>query len=146
MLRITDPPVPFCIKGNFPRARFFSLQAYHGESPFDQVFDFQIDPDDGSINPFRDGNAYPSDGKNISYTIRIVPVNNRTDIPAIKPGNTLYVIRHRGKISDHYIFTYRVYAHSMGNEAAVFFMGGGNVQGTCGATATWRDYGDSGKG
>ena len=119
MLRITDPPVPFCIKGSYPRARFFSLQAYHGQSPFDQIFDFQVDPDDGSINPFRNGNTYPCHGKNLSYTIRLVPVPERSAIPATKPANTLYVIKHPGKISDHYIFTYRVYADPLDNDVVV---------------------------
>jgi len=103
-------PGPYCIRGQYPKARFFSLGTYHNDIPVDVLYDFQIMPDKGSLNPFSSRNQYPADGKNLFYTVTLVEVSGIEDIPRNnKPSNVLYVTRQKGQNNDYYIFLYRVY-------------------------------------
>lgn len=63
----------FRLKGKFPRARFLSIESYSGykNHGFQSIFDWQIEPDSGSENPFREGVAI--DTENRSYTISVAP-------------------------------------------------------------------------
>ena len=108
-------PGPFAITGEFPRARFFSIESYHHDVPVDGLTDFQIEPDKGSINPFKAGNRYPSDGKNLFYTLRLVEITDKSEIPENRPPNTLYVTRHKGERAYFYVFLYRVYWNPIGD-------------------------------
>jgi len=63
----------YVIRGEFPKARFFSVETYEGRKNGDgkSLYDSQIIPDPGSVNPFQDGvllNAKPR-----NYTIYIAP-------------------------------------------------------------------------
>jgi hypothetical protein len=77
------------LHGQFPHARFFSLTTYvvKGEVPgypSTSIYDEQIDPDPGSINPFRHGED--RDARSRSYTVTI---SGQT--PPVNPApNTLY--------------------------------------------------------
>src|SRR5271154_5766103 len=62
------------LRGQYPHARFFSLTTYviKGEVPgypSTSIYDEQIDPDPGSINPFRPGESRY--GSNRSYSVTI---------------------------------------------------------------------------
>jgi hypothetical protein len=78
------------LHGQFPHARFFSLTSYVTKGteqglPSTSIYDEQINPDPGSINPFRPGESRTA--KNRSYTITI---SGQTP-PAEPVPNTLYV-------------------------------------------------------
>lgn len=112
----THPSRSYVIRGEFPQARFFSLQSYVSGSPVDVLYDFQINPDSGSCNPFRSGTAYPPEGSPVSYEIRLVRVAGRDEIPRERPANTLYVI---SGPDNWYTFHYRVYWNELPEGAAV---------------------------
>lgn len=116
---LADVPGPYCIRGQYPKARFFSLGTYHNDIPVDVLYDFQIMPDHGSRNPFCDRSRYPADGSNLQYTVTLVEVSCIQDIPAVKPANVLYVTRQKGQNNDYCIFLYRVYWDRIENTAAV---------------------------
>ncbi|HNU70210.1 MAG TPA: hypothetical protein PKJ77_08810 [Thermodesulfobacteriota bacterium] len=112
----THPSRSYAIRGQFPRSRFFSLQSYISTSPVDALYDFQINPDEGSCNPFRSGNADPSDGAHLNYEIRLVGVRSRDEIPKERPANTLYAISDE---KNRYILLYRIYWNELAEDAAV---------------------------
>jgi hypothetical protein len=77
------------LHGQFPHARFFSLTTYVTKEgvtgyPSTSIYDEQINPDAGSINPFRAGESRKA--KNRSYTVTI---SGQTQ-PAEPAPNTLY--------------------------------------------------------
>ncbi|MCW2855726.1 MAG: hypothetical protein JWR52_1341 [Marmoricola sp.] len=74
------------LTGQFPHARYMSLQTYSlSLQTASNLHDDQIDPDPGSINPFRVG--ADRNATNRSYTVRIV----NGQAPATGgPANTLY--------------------------------------------------------
>ncbi len=51
-----NPNRKFVIKGEFPKARFLSIESEETqmEKKVDGILDFNIEPDDGSLNPFRE--------------------------------------------------------------------------------------------
>jgi hypothetical protein len=77
------------LHGQYPHARFFSLTTYVIKDevpgyPSTSLYDEQIDPDPGSINPFRSGESRSA--RNRSYTVTI---NGQTP-PEAPAANTLY--------------------------------------------------------
>jgi hypothetical protein len=78
------------LRGQFPHARFFSLTTYVTKEsvtgyPSTSIYDEQINPDAGSINPFRPGEKRKA--KNRSYTVTI---SGQTP-PETPAPNMLYV-------------------------------------------------------
>lgn len=78
------------LHGQFPHSRFFSLTSYvtrgtESGLPATSIYDSQINPDPGSVNPYRPGEDRRA--KNRSYTIT---VSGQTT-PAEPAPNTLYV-------------------------------------------------------
>ena len=78
------------LHGQFPHARFFSLTTYASKGteqglPLTSIYDAQINPEAGSVNPFRPGEDRKA--KNRSYTITI----SGQTTPAEPAPNTLYV-------------------------------------------------------
>jgi hypothetical protein len=77
------------LHGQFPHSRFFSFTTYVTKEgvtglPATSVYDEHIDPDPGSVNPFRPGESRKA--KNRSFTLTI---SGETQ-PAIPAANTLY--------------------------------------------------------
>jgi hypothetical protein len=77
------------LHGQFPHSRFFSLTTYVTKAgvtgyPATSIYDEQINPDPGSINPFRPGESRKA--KNRSYTVTI----SGQVQPAEPAPNTLY--------------------------------------------------------
>jgi hypothetical protein len=77
------------LHGQFPHSRFFSLTTYvtKGEEsglPSTSIYDSQINPDAGSVNPFRPGESRKA--RNRSYTLTI----SGQPQPASPAPNTLY--------------------------------------------------------
>jgi len=107
---LPDAPGEPVIKGEYPKARFFSIAAYHHDIPVDVLYDFQITPDPGSVNPYRSGLRYPADNsERLFYSVRLIEISGTEEIPEQKPSNCLYVKRHQGENNDFYLFLYRVY-------------------------------------
>ena len=78
------------LHGQFPHARFFSLTTYVTKAgvagyPATSIYDEQIAPDAGSINPFRPGDFRNGDRRSYTVTISGRPV------PRTPAANTLYV-------------------------------------------------------
>ncbi|MFM8270692.1 MAG: hypothetical protein ACKN9V_10935 [Pseudomonadota bacterium] len=63
----------YVIKGQFPQARFFSVETYNGRKngAGSSLVDSKMVPDPGSLNPFTDGT--PIDTPHRNYTIIIAP-------------------------------------------------------------------------
>ncbi|NBX81587.1 hypothetical protein EBQ90_00640 [bacterium] len=63
----------YVVKGQFPRARFFSIETYEGTKNGDgqSLNDYQMVPDAGSVNPFHDGVSLNAKPRN--YTVYIAP-------------------------------------------------------------------------
>lgn len=73
------------LRGRFPHARFMSVESYRTKknSDYDAILDYQIEPNPGSQNPFRQGVSL--DIENRDYSIDVVP--NGIDWP--NASNTL---------------------------------------------------------
>lgn len=63
----------YVVRGQFPKARFFSVETYEGKKNGDgqSLIDSQIVPDEGSVNPFQDGVSLNAKPRN--YTVYIAP-------------------------------------------------------------------------
>jgi len=73
------------LRGEFARMRHWNLNTYNDKGePQDALSDVEIQPDAGSVNPFRDGVA--RDALNRSYTIRVV----NGAVPTKRTPNTIY--------------------------------------------------------
>jgi hypothetical protein len=77
------------LHGQYPHSRFFSLTTYVTKAaesgiPSTSIYDSQINPDAGSVNPFRPGEDRKA--KNRSYTVTI----SGQTTPAEPAANTLY--------------------------------------------------------
>ena len=133
-LPFNDPEAYYEIRGWYPNSRFYSLQTYWYSLAVDHLFDFEIDPDSGgSINPSRDGVPYPrktfppedlvgSDTDLLRYTVRLIPVMTKDEIPEVRPPNTLYMILTSYQDEEgvwHYFYQVicRVYWNEMAGDA-----------------------------
>lgn len=80
------------LHGQFPHSRFFSLTTYVTKGtesgiPSTSIYDSQINPDAGSVNPFRSSESRKA--KNRSYTITI-SAQPKPEAPEEPAPNTLY--------------------------------------------------------
>lgn len=100
------------LTGEYPHARYFSFNAYDPAArPVDALADFEIDPDDGSSNPFL-----PSADRTVGdrdYTVRIV-AGTRPDDGG--DPNTLY-LGAGGTGTSAGIVIYRIYVVDDGRDA-----------------------------
>lgn len=82
------------IKGEFPFMRHWNLNTYDSRGePLDALSDIEIEPDAGSLNPFRAGVARTTEARR--YTIRVVSGAP----PEQRPANTLYTYAPAGRQS-----------------------------------------------
>jgi hypothetical protein len=67
-----DSSTYFVLEGSFPRARFLSVETYKKKKNYtvDALFDAQIEPDPGSVNPVREPEAANPSRR---YTIVVAP-------------------------------------------------------------------------
>ncbi|HEY8544405.1 MAG TPA: hypothetical protein VIL36_05125 [Acidimicrobiales bacterium] len=106
------------VRGDFPRARYLSLVTYDVRGrTIDHLTDTEIDPDPGSVNPFRSGASRTATDRR--YTVRVV--NER--VPAAGPApNTLYTENADGSRSTRATrearLTLRVYTPDAGTDEA----------------------------
>jgi len=70
---LNDGTKYYVVKGRFPKARFFSVETYEGKKngTAKSLFDSQIVPDSGSVNPFTNGVPLNAEPRN--YTVIIAP-------------------------------------------------------------------------
>jgi hypothetical protein len=71
-------PVAIHLEGEFPQSRYMSLHVYDGDSGYasDSLVDYQIEPSEGSVNPFRGNLNQASDSHN--YEVLIQPHSSMT--------------------------------------------------------------------
>ncbi|MBI4404547.1 MAG: hypothetical protein HY537_10320 [Deltaproteobacteria bacterium] len=85
-------------KGKFPRGRFMSIETYTTthKHRYDVQFDYQIEPDNGSENPFREGVFMDTPER--SFTVTLVPAEGKSTIPNIihiSPTEKVHAIYYR---------------------------------------------------
>lgn len=100
---VSAPQTRLVIRGVYPYARYFSFHAYDdAQRPVDSIADYEIDPDKGSVNPYRSG----SGGGNRKYTVYV-----EFTAPPEKPApNTVYAgAMENGAPNPGGFFIYRVY-------------------------------------
>jgi len=110
---LPDPRDYYEIRGWYPNARFSSLESYLGYWAFHHLYDYQIYPDPGSVNPFQSRIEYVNYAPMLRYTIRVVAVSGPEEIPDNPPANTLYVIANFDEV---YRLVYRVYWNELEGE------------------------------
>lgn len=100
------------IRGEYPRARYFSVQGYDRQGrPVDALFDQEIEPDPGSANPFLAGADRDATPRN--WTVRL----KFTRRPAVREPNTLYLgIDANGLPSRSGSYVYRIYFPDEGQD------------------------------
>lgn len=103
------------IQGQYPHARYFSFETYTAESQaIDGLYDAQIAPNRGSVDPYRPG-AHRN-GKKRAYTVYIV--NGKAPASGRKP-NTIYTSTTDGSKSEPTGFAqigYRIYLPDLGRD------------------------------
>jgi|GEM_PF-1044271 len=115
--KLTGQAAHYEVRGQFPHARFMSLQGYtqRGAS-LDGLYDFQILPSDGSENPFLDGAVYPADQEKTAYRVHIIssaaPGGGAAGIP-----NTLYL--ESAGDETRCTVVYRVYWNALSPDATI---------------------------
>ncbi len=107
------------LHGRYPHARYASIQAYSALGGIeDAIADFQLDPDRGSLNPFRHGISRTARKRAFTLTLandtRPEPVDpdQRTDEPA---SNVLHTAP-AGDTSGVRIVLWRVYVPDRGTD------------------------------
>lgn len=91
--------------GNFPKGRFMSFESYkkRDKNHVDVLYDYQIDPDAGSENPYREGALM--EAPNRAYTVNLV----KKGFPVVLPN----MLKLEPKEKLHSVF-YRAYVPSNG--------------------------------
>lgn len=97
------------VTGQFPHARYMSLQTYTATlQTISNLHDTQIKPDEGSSNPYLPGANRNATDRN--YTVRVLfeekPAENA-------PANTLYYLGSEGSRVG-YVLVYRIYLPDIG--------------------------------
>ena len=96
------------IKGEFPYARYMSLNSYRLDaSPAYKVADNEIEPTQGSVNPFVQSAQRDSEFRD--YAINVM----QGDAPEMVPVNTLYDSVAEG---DKSVLLYRIYVPDAGSD------------------------------
>lgn len=89
------------LRGEFPRMRHWNFNSYDADGvPQDALNDFEIEPDPGSVNPFRDGAARDAAARRYTLTIASGAA------PVRRAANTLYTNVPAGAVSFLYMRNY----------------------------------------
>jgi hypothetical protein len=109
---VAIPGTEIRITGRFPHSRYASFNVYDAAlRPVDGLPDVALEPDPGSVNPFRTG-ADRTAG-NRSYSARI----SFATPPAQRERNTLYgAVGQGGAANPVGVFTYRIYIPDQGRD------------------------------
>lgn len=107
------PDAHFEIRGQFPHATYFSFHLNTRRTQFlSKITDEDIAPDQGSVNPFRQGHEYRKGNK---YTICIIQDGQQGKV---KEPNLL-VIPEAGSKESEYVILYRMYEPLSGRDGGV---------------------------
>ena len=104
------PGATATISGRFPRARYFSFNAYEGSMPVDAIADYRIRATAG-VNPFVVGHSRATAGtaQAGTYSVKVVG-GPRPSSPAARAANTLYAGQgQNGEPQAVTVILYRVY-------------------------------------
>ncbi len=110
---VVPPGATLRLKGTFPHARYSSVTAYNDLGAIqDALADFQLNPDPGSVNPFRPGVRRDAARRSFTVTLAADPLaappdpDQRTDEPArnvlhaAAAGSTVQLILWRVYVPD----------------------------------------------
>ena len=86
---LLNPGDTLVLRGQFGHARYNSIQSYGAVNSTSSLRDFEIEPDNGSQNPFRQGARRDTPADQRWYTIYVVNAREPSDLNLKKP-NTLY--------------------------------------------------------
>ena len=115
------PGTRFRIEGRYPNARYFSFNSYDAQlRQVDSLADFQLDPVEGSANPFRAPNQAPGEEWGGDYVMYVVP----SEVPDPRPPNQLYagsttLVVVGAQPNPQLSLLYRIYIASDGDTGAV---------------------------
>ena len=84
------------LDGEFPDSRYMSFHSYQGTKPYDQITDFQIQPSDGSSNPFS---GFEHNLASSFYQIHIEPGTHPDDPSSDQYRSTLYDGKDKGELA-----------------------------------------------
>ena len=103
------PGTTATISGSFPRARYFSFNAYEGSMPVDAIADYKIRPSTG-VNPFVAGTSRSTAGTARAGTYSIKVVGGSRPAASGRAINTLYAGQgDNGEPQAATVVLYRVY-------------------------------------
>lgn len=104
------------IEGDYPHARYMSFNLYNPTlASFEGIADFEIQPDEGSVNPFlagADRNVEPR-----HYSLHVVSGPPPED-PAQRQPNTLYAAFSPAPVAAYANIIYRIYVSDRGTSLA----------------------------
>jgi hypothetical protein len=93
----TDGSIGLRVHGEFPHAAFLSFTVYDNGIVHSVLIDHQIEPDSGSVNPFRAGELV--EDPNRSFTVTVLPAGadpgstpNVLTMPPIPHGSTVNTV------------------------------------------------------
>ncbi len=115
------PNTRFRLEGRYPNARYFSYNSYDAQlRQVDSLADFQLDPAEGSVNPFRTPSQTPGDRWGGDYVMYLVP----SEVPEPRPANHMYsasttLILAGPQPNPQLSLLYRVYVASDGDTGEV---------------------------
>lgn len=105
---LLNPGDRLILRGQFSHARYNSIQSYGSSSSTASLRDFEIEPDKGSFNPFRQGAHRDTPAEQRWYTITVLNEREPADIKD-KLGNTLYARPPEGDVQNEVELRYRTY-------------------------------------
>jgi len=105
---LLNPGDTLVLKGQFSHARYNSIQSYGSVNSTSSLVDFEIVPDKGSVNPYRQGAIRDGSEDKRRYTINVLnerePANTHQ-----KKANTLYAGPPEGDPQNRVELRYRTY-------------------------------------
>jgi len=88
---LLNPGDTLVLKGQFSHARYNSIQSYGSVNSTSSLVDFEIVPDKGSVNPYRQGAIRDGSEDKRRYTINVLNEREPANNGQMK-SNTLYAV------------------------------------------------------
>ena len=116
---VIPPGATLRLKGGFPHARYASVAAYDDLGAVqDALADFQIDPDSGSVNPFRPGALRNAKRRSFSLTLAAdrLPAPPDPDQRSDEAARNVLHANMAGSSEDRQSILWRVYVPDRGRD------------------------------
>lgn len=105
---LLNPGDRLVLRGQFSHARYNSIQSYGSSSSTASLRDYEIEPDKGSLNPYRQGVRRDTPADQRWYSITVLNEREPAD-PKDKQPNTLYAGPPEGDPQNRVELRYRTY-------------------------------------